>query len=89
MLATQMLFSMLGLPFDGRVLPLRIHIVTKEITLQIVGLFCYSCYILMRMEYKSIAYIWGIFCLIPFLLEIGGIVSQCLRNGKYQMLDHK
>lgn len=39
-----------------------------EVTLQVVALYCYSCFILMKMQYQSISYIWGAFCLIPFLM---------------------
>ena len=89
MIAFQLLLSLLGVPFDGRFLPLRTWCFDLEVTLQIVGLYCYCCFILMRMQYQSISYIWGVFCFIPFLIEICGVVSQCLLNGKYQLLDHK
>ena len=30
-----------------------------------VGLFLYGCFILMRMQFQTISYIWGAFCLLP------------------------
>jgi hypothetical protein len=68
MIALQILFSFIGLPFNKKVLPFRIPSLTLELILQIIALFLYTCFILMRMQYQTISYIWGVFCLIPFLL---------------------
>jgi hypothetical protein len=43
----------------------------------------------MRMQYQTISYIWGSFCLLPFLLDVGGVVSQLISNRKYGLLDSK
>ena len=55
----------------------------SEIVLQLIGIFCYACFILMKMHYQTIAYMWGVFCLIPFILDVIMIVFSALKNKKY------
>ena len=54
-----------------------------------VGLFGYACYILMKMPYQTVAFVWGIFCLPPFLLDVASVISQAYANKKYSRLDSK
>jgi hypothetical protein len=51
--------------------------------LQLVGIFTYACFILKKMNYVTIAYMWGVFCLIPFLLDVIMIIFSIVRNKKY------
>ena len=57
--------------------------------MQVVGLFGYACYILMKMPYQTVAFVWGIFCLPPFLLDVASVISQAYANKKYSRLDSK
>lgn len=41
----------------------------------------------MRMQYQTISYIWGVFCLVPFGLEVAGAIVQSVGNRKYDQLD--
>lgn len=52
-----------------------------------VGLFLYACFILMRMQYQTISYIWGATCLLPFALDVAGVITQTIGNRKYGQLD--
>jgi hypothetical protein len=57
--------------------------------MQVVGLFLYGCFIVMRMQFQTISYIWGAFCLIPFALDVAGTATQAIANRKYGLLDSK
>jgi len=63
------------------------NFINSEIVLQLVGLFTYSCFILMKMNYLTIAYMWGVFCLIPFLLDLAMIIFSLIKNIKYEYVD--
>ena len=54
-----------------------------------VGLFLYFCFILMRMQYQTLSYIWGAFCLLPFLMDVASVTTQLISNKKYSLLDSK
>ena len=83
MLAFQLLASAIGLTFAKGLFSLRNFCYIKEIVLQLVGLFTYSCFILMKMNYLTIAYMWGVFCLIPFLLDVVMVIFSGIKNKKY------
>ena len=83
MLAFQLLASAIGLTFAKGLFSLRNFFYIKEIVLQLVGLFTYSCFILMKMNYLTIAYMWGVFCLIPFLLDVVMVIFSIIKNKKY------
>ena len=51
--------------------------------MQTVCVICLVLFILLRMHYKTIGYIWGIFCLIPFVVGIGSLISKSLAYRKY------
>jgi uncharacterized Ntn-hydrolase superfamily protein len=53
----------------------------------VVGLFLYACFILMRIQYQTISYIWGAFCLLPFALDVTAVITQAIANRKYGQLD--
>lgn len=79
-----MFLTMLGFSFTRSLFSIRKYFFILEITLQIVGIFTYGCFILMKMNYLNIAYMWGVFCLIPFLIDIISIVMAMIRFRKYQ-----
>jgi hypothetical protein len=85
MLAFQLIFSSIGLTYAKGLFSIRITFYNKniEIVLQLIGIFTYSCFILMKMHYLTIAYMWGVFCLITFLLDIVMIIISVLKNKKY------
>lgn len=58
-----------------------------ELNLQVVGLFGFGCFILMRMQYQTIAFVWGVFGLLPFLADVAAVVLQLLNDQKYAKLD--
>jgi hypothetical protein len=45
-------------------------------------------YILLRMPYKTISYIWGVFCLIPFLMAIASLIYRSVGYKKYSALNY-
>lgn len=51
--------------------------------MQTVGAICLVLFILLRMHYKTIGYIWGIFCLIPFVIGVGSLISKSIAYRKY------
>lgn len=83
MLGFQLLASVIGLTFAKGLFSLRNFYSKIEIVLQLVGLFTYSCFILMKMNYLTIAYMWGVFCLIPFLLDVVMVIFAGIKNKKY------
>lgn len=84
MLSFQLFASSIGITFAKGLFSLRIFfLITLEIVLQLVGLFSYSCFILMKMNYLTIAYMWGVFCLIPFLLDVLMVIFSVIKNKKY------
>jgi hypothetical protein len=87
MLGLQLLFASIGLTFAKGLFSLRTYFINSEIVLQLVGLFTYSCFILMKMNYVTIAYMWGVFCLIPFLLDLAMITFSLIKNKKYEYVD--
>lgn len=87
MLALQLIASAIGLTFAKGLFSLRKVFFKTEIILQLVGLFTYSCFILMKMNYLTIAYMWGVFCLIPFLLDVLMIIFSGIKNKKYEHVD--
>lgn len=88
MLALQLIFTSIGSTYSKGLFSLRkLFIICLEIVLQLVGIFTYSCFILMKLNYLTIAYMWGVFCLIPFLLDVVMIVVSLLKNKKYQHVD--
>lgn len=48
-----------------------------------IGLVLYGEYILQRMHYQTIWYIWLIFNVLPFFGEIGLLVVNFIYNRKY------
>ena len=54
-----------------------------EITMQSLGVVTYSSYILMKLPYRTISYMWGVFCLIPFLINVVSVIARCIHNKKY------
>ena len=54
-----------------------------------MGLFGYVCFIVMKMPYRTISFIWGVFCLIPFVLDVVSVISQVYVNSKYSKLEAK
>lgn len=88
MIAFQLVVSLIGVPFDGRFLPLRTCRVSRGDAAG--GGFV----LLLLLHFNEDAVPFDILHLgsfVPdsFLLEICAIVSQCLLNKKYQLLDHK
>ena len=45
-------------------------------------------FILGRMHYRTISYIWGAFCLIPFVISIVSLIFKSLTYRKYSLLDY-
>jgi len=82
MVAVQLLLSLMGFPANKKLIPIGL-------ILQLVGLFCYCCFILMKMHFRTIAFMWGVFSLLPFVVDVVGVISQAQVNKKYAMLDFK
>jgi hypothetical protein len=59
-----------------------------EIVFQVLGVVCYGMYILLRMPYKTISYIWGVFCLVPFVFAIGSLIYRSVGYKKYSILNY-
>lgn len=53
-----------------------------------MGLICYGFYVLLKMPYQTISYIWGVFCLIPFLFSIISVIYKSVSYKKYSLLDY-
>jgi hypothetical protein len=87
MLGFQLLASSIGLTFAKGLFSLRTFNNYVEIVLQLLGLFTYSCFILMKMNYLTIAYMWGVFCLIPFVLDVIMVIFSIIKNRKYEHVD--
>ena len=85
MLSIQLLMTIIGLPYIKQIFTIRNYIFNRqiELTFQIVGVFTYGCFILMKINYLTIAYMWGVFCLIPFLLDLVSVTLAILKNKKF------
>ena len=59
-----------------------------EILLQLLGTIAYGMFILSRMHYLVITYIWGVFCFLPFLISIGSLIVKSVAYRKYSLLDY-
>lgn len=55
--------------------------------LHTVGIVCLVLFILLRMHYKTIGYIWGVFCVIPFVIGVVSLISKSLSYRKYSNLN--
>lgn len=55
--------------------------------MQTVGLICLVLFILLRMHYMTIGYIWGVFCLIPFVIGVVSLISKSVSYRKYSSLN--
>lgn len=87
MLGLQLFLASIGFTFVKGLFSLRKIDFILEIVLQLVGLFSYACFILMKMNYLTIAYMWGVFCLIPFALDMAMIAFSMFKNQKYEYVD--
>lgn len=47
---------------------------------------CYGLYVLLRMPYQTISYIWGVFCLVPFLFALASLIYRSVGYKKYGIL---
>lgn len=83
-----MLLLLLGLPFAKEPFSIRIIFKYLEILFQLLGVVCFGMYVLLRMPYKTIRYIWGVFCLIPFLFAIASLIYRSVGYKKYQILNY-
>lgn len=52
-----------------------------------MGIVCLVLFILLRMHYKTIGYIWGVFCVIPFVIGVVSLISKSLSYRKYSNLN--
>lgn len=85
-LSVQILLLILGLPFTKEPLALRNFEIYLEMLLQLLGVVLYGLYILLRMPYQTISYIWGVFCLLPFLINIASVIYKTVGFRKYEAL---
>lgn len=53
-----------------------------------LGLICYGFYVLLKMPYQTISYIWGVFCLIPFVFAVIAVIYKSVSYRKYALLDY-
>jgi hypothetical protein len=88
MIGIQIILLVFGLPFAKEPLAMRNILIILEILFQIIGLICYGLYVLLRMPYQTISYIWGVFCLIPFIFAISSIIYKSIGYKKYSNIDY-
>lgn len=88
MIGLQIIMTIFGLPFSKEPLAVRNHFVYSEILLQILGVIGYGMFILSRMHYVTISYIWGVFCLLPFAISILSLIFKSISYRKYSLLNY-
>ncbi len=88
MIGLQIIMTIFGLPFSKEPLAVRINLFILEILLQILGVIGFGMYILSRMHYLTISYIWGVFCLLPFIINIVSLIFKSLSYRKYSLLNY-
>lgn len=62
--------------------------INLEILLQILGVIGFGMYILGRMPYLTISYIWGVFCLLPFCINLISMIYKSYTYKKYLTLNY-
>jgi Na+/proline symporter len=89
MIGIQIILLLVGLPFAKEPFAIRKHLnIFEEILFQILGVICYGFYVLLKMPYQTISYIWGVFCLIPFVFAIASVIYKSLGYKKYSIVDY-
>lgn len=83
-----MLLLLLGLPFAKEPFSIRMEFKNLEILFQLLGVVCFGMFVLLRMPYKTISYIWGVFNLIPFVFAIASLIYRSVGYKKYQILNY-